>query len=1002
MNPETEEIFLEALDLLGKEREDFLRSSCAGRADLRAEVDRLLEYASKAEEFFGEASTVMGHLSHRRSFGVEKLGDQIGNYKLVERLGEGGFGVVWRGSQTHPIKREVAIKVIKAGMDTREVLTSFEGEREALSRMDHPNIARVLDAVETESCRPYVVMELVRGESITKFCDATALPLEERLRIFLEICHAISHAHQKGVIHRDIKPSNILVTQEGRSVKVIDFGIAKAIEGRLTDQTMMTMGEQLMGTPTYMSPEQVGYGVDLDTRTDIYALGTLLYELMIGVTPFDRKVLTSKGQEGMRQMILEVEPNRPSVRFSALAPQDQQQIAKVRDATPEQLKHFVFSDLDWIVMKALEKSPDRRYATADALAADLEHFLNNEPVSARAPSNGYLISKFVSRHRKTVILTLGVAVVLIVTTAVSIFQAVRATKAEGRAKTLLNDSQSVSSLLVDVFKLPDPEANGRNITLAEALRSAAQKLEKMDGLQPERKALLQSALASSYEGLGLYPEATELLKKALKSDETVLGRLNPTTLQVQGHLVRLLFDCGYYNEAWELGKSEVERRKKANGPNAPDTLKAEMLLEKSTIRCGKKQRGTPTLQPTQESRPSDLPRDVEKQREAILRILGEKESHLAELRKSHRPDDTEVLQAMNHLAEAYEACVYRDKAVAIQSELVDLIRAKYGETHHLTLENEEALSYYLWRAGHWKEALDLREKTIAKQRKVYGPEHPETLAAEAWLIEQVYHSGDTQKTVTVSREIVPVLERVEGPKNRNTLNAKSFLARALMSQGQSKESLEILEQIAPLMSDDTYVNLALANLEVWFGQKDRYEQTRKRMLDFCVKERDGLISRPDILERAMLICCLQPLKDETQKQELLKTIDRCQEIRKSHDRPHITETEEAWRKFLTGMVLFRAGEYQTAIAAFEVAQKMDSVAKKTPPETPLAAIYEAQCRQQLGEKLPDMSPLFAAADARFGLPSSQEEPMQGLRSADATPLTRWNLLREAKEILKPK
>ena len=334
---------------------------------------------------------------------------------------------------------------------------------------------------------------------------------------------------------------------------------------------------------------------------------------------------------------------------------------------------------------------------------------------------------------------------------------------------------------------------------------------------------------------------------------------------------------------------------------------------------------------------------------------------------------------MNHLAEAYEACVFRDKAVGMQSELVDLIRAKYGETHHLTLENEESLSYYLWRAGQWREALDLREKTIAKQRKVYGREHPETLAAEAWLIQRVYHSGDTEKTVMMSKEIVPVLERVEGPQNRTTLNAKSFLARALMSQGQSKESLDILEQIAPLMSDDTYVNLALANLEVWFGKGESYERTRARMLDYCIKNRDSLISRPEILERALLICSLTPLKDEKQKRELLETLDRCQEIRKSPGSPHITEPQEAWRKFVTGLVLFRCGQYQSAIPAFQEAQKRDKNTTNAIPEAFLAAIYESLSHKHLGEKVPDMTPLYQAAQEQAGLPFSKTEPMKGIR-----------------------
>ena len=997
MNLETEEIFLEALDLLGEEREDFLRSSCAGRADLRAEVDCLLEYASKAEEFFGEASTVMGHLSHRRSFGVEKLGDQIGNYKLVERLGEGGFGVVWRGSQTHPIKREVAIKVIKAGMDTREVLTRFEAEREALSRMDHSNIARVLDAGETESGRPYVVMELVRGESVTKFCDATALPLEERLRIFLEICRAISHAHQKGVIHRDIKPSNILVTQEGHSVKVIDFGIAKAIEGRLTDQTMMTMGEQLMGTPTYMSPEQVGYGVDLDTRTDIYALGTLLYELMVGVTPFDHKALTSRGQEGMRQTILEVEPNRPSFRFSALAPQDQHQIAKLRDATPEQLKHFVFSDLDWIVMKALEKSPDRRYATADALAADLEHFLNNEPVSARAPSNGYLISKFIRRHRSAVVISFTMVAVLLTTTGVSFWQAVRAKRAEVRANGLLQESKAVSSLLIDIFKLPDPEANARNIPLAEALKKASQKLDQRKDLTPDRRAQLQSALAQSYEGLGLYPEAIALLREAMRTDVSSLGATSNETLEIQGRLGKMLLDCGYFEEAWETENTLLERLNKAGITSGAEYERAASILRESGLRSGKIP--WPRVNP-KPSGPSDSKTeagDVSEQRNALRLKLQSHEQEMEEMGKKLGPDDPRVIQAMKNLVLGYMAAVYRDDAVRIQERIVDLLKNKYGENNHQTLENEEDLAYDLWRAGRGKEGVTLRKKTIEKQRQVYGPDHPATLEAESWLISTLFSCGDTKGTISRSREVTPRLERVLGPQNRVTLNAKSFLARALLTEGESQEALDILEEIAPQMSDDTFVNLSLASVEVWFGQTDRYERTRSRMLDFCVRNRGELIGRPDILERALFLCTLLPMRDSTQSDEILKTLKRCQEIRKAPNAPRITEPDESWREFISGMVYLRTGQDALATEAFENAQQAEKPNCKAPYFAPIAAVLQAVAGQHLGENRGDLAALIAKAKETLGSPASDQEPMLGKKSAESLQLFCWILLREAEK-----
>ena len=311
----------------------------------------------------------------------ESAGAHLGRYKLLEIIGEGGFGTVWMAEQTEPVRRRVALKIIKLGMDTRQVVARFEAERQALALMDHPNIARVFDAGATEVGRPFFVMELVRGVAITEFCDARQLNTRERLELFIPICQAVQHAHQKGVIHRDLKPSNILVTeQDGRPVpKVIDFGVAKAIEEPLTDKTLFTRFHQFLGTPAYMSPEQAGLGgLDVDTRSDIYSLGVLLYELLTGRTPFDPQ-LARAGYERILQTIREQEPPRPSTRLSSLKREDLVAIAGRRREEPEHLHKLVRGDLDWIVLKALEKDRTRRYESANGLAADLRRYLDDEP-----------------------------------------------------------------------------------------------------------------------------------------------------------------------------------------------------------------------------------------------------------------------------------------------------------------------------------------------------------------------------------------------------------------------------------------------------------------------------------------------------------------------------------------------------------------------------------------------------------------------------------------------
>ncbi len=393
-----------ALELSPAERAAYLDQACAGDAALRRRVEDLLHAHEQAESFL---ETPSAGLDFKRTVRVdipltEKPGDRIGRYKLLQQIGEGGCGIVYMAEQEEPVRRRVALKIIKLGMDTKQVIARFEAERQALALMDHPNIAKVFDAGATDTGRPYFVMELVRGVKITEFCDEQKATTVERLKLFIQVCQAIQHAHQKGVIHRDIKPSNILVTiNDGAPVpKVIDFGIAKATAGRLTDQTLFTAFEHFIGTPAYVSPEQaVMTSLDIDTRSDIYSLGVLLYELLTGRTPFDAKELLATGLDELRRTIREREPPKPSTRLSRLAGEELTTTAQRRHTEPPKLIHLVRGDLDWIVMKALEKDRARRYETANGLAIDVQRHLHNEPVIARPPSNLYRLQKLVMRNK---------------------------------------------------------------------------------------------------------------------------------------------------------------------------------------------------------------------------------------------------------------------------------------------------------------------------------------------------------------------------------------------------------------------------------------------------------------------------------------------------------------------------------------------------------------------------------------------------------------------------
>jgi serine/threonine protein kinase/WD40 repeat protein len=494
--PSPETILAAALEIEGvAERLAYVVRASAGHAALRQEVESLLAAHEQAGGFMNpQTLTVPAPVGP-----VEKPGDRIDRYKLLEQIGEGGFGVVWMAEQEEPVRRRVALKIIKLGMDTKEVVARFEAERQALAMMDHPNIATVFDGGATDIGRPYFVMELVKGVPITEYCDANQLSTRERLELFMQVCHAVQHAHQKGVIHRDLKPSNILVTvMDDRPVpKVIDFGIAKATQARLTEKTIFTRFQQWIGTPAYMSPEQAGLGsLDVDTRSDIYSLGVLLYELLTGRTPFDTQKLLAAGYDAVMRTIREEEPPKPSTRLSTLNKAELSTVAAKRSAEPATLNRLVHGDLDWIVMKALEKDRKRRYATPNDMVRDMELHLRNEPVSAVAPSALYSLQKLLRRHKAGLATATALVLILVLGAAASLWQALRANREASEATHQRN--------------VANKEATRANSLLQETERSRVE---------------LESALYRSQVGLACEAWEKADVGEALKLLESCPARL---------------------------------------------------------------------------------------------------------------------------------------------------------------------------------------------------------------------------------------------------------------------------------------------------------------------------------------------------------------------------------------------------------------------------------------------------------------------------------------------
>jgi serine/threonine protein kinase/tetratricopeptide (TPR) repeat protein len=796
-------VFLEAVENHGPEGwPAFLDRACAGQPELRRRVEVLLEAHR-------ESATAPHQTTDAVPPGgaVELPGRVIGPYKLLQQIGEGGMGTVFMAEQQRPVQRMVALKLIKPGMDSHQVIARFEAERQALALMDHPNIAKVLDAGATDTGRPYFVMELVKGVPLTKYCDERRLAPRERLELFIAVCQAVQHAHQKGIIHRDLKPSNVLVAQyDGPPVpKVIDFGIAKAAGPKLTERTLFTDFGAVVGTLEYMSPEQAELNqLDIDTRSDVYSLGVLLYELLTGTTPLERERLKAAALLEVLRAIREEEPPRPSTRLSTT--DELPSIAANRGLQPRKLSGLVRGELDWVVMRALEKDRNRRYESASGLARDVERYLHDEPVQACPPSASYRLRKFVRRYRRPVAAATVLLLALVGGIAGTTWGLVearrqrdaaetardeearqrqqafeqqgRAERAEALAKERLaavtrqqerTEEEAANARAVITFLQEDllgqadlanqPGLGGQagrkpNITVRELLDRAAWAIEGKFAKQPLTEATIRLTLGNTYRALGRYAEAQPHLERAVSLRTTHQGADHHDTLLSKSNLASLYVDRGRYDLAEPLYLEVVKGHTEQLGEDAPDTMASKNNLATVYSWRGKYSVAEPLL---------------EKLVEGFSAKLGR--------------GDPRTVACIHNLARVYG----HQKKYALAEPLFKEVVAtssKWGADHPSALNCKSGLVglYVDWKKFALAEPLcrELVKLRIAKQ----GASHPETLIGKYYLAEIEYGLQRNDQAEVLFNEVVDGFTALHGPTHTLTLLSKDGLANVYRSAGK--------------------------------------------------------------------------------------------------------------------------------------------------------------------------------------------------------------------------